>query len=49
MNYAGLAEQVLAGECLSRDESLSILQSPDEDILDVATMEASLTLLGHGA
>ena len=35
MNYAGLAERVLADECLSRDESLAILQSPDEDLLDV--------------
>lgn len=35
MNYAGFAERVLADECLSRDESLAILQSPDEDVLDV--------------
>ena len=35
MNYASFAERALAGECLSRDESLAILQSPDEDILDV--------------
>ena len=34
-NYSELAERALAGETLDRDQALAILQSPDDDVLDV--------------
>jgi biotin synthase len=33
--WAGLAEQVLAGHCVTHDEALAILRAPDEELLDI--------------
>jgi biotin synthase len=35
VDYAGLAERVIAGDRLSEPEALALLQAPDEDVLDL--------------
>lgn len=35
LDYRRLADRVLAGHCVTHDEALAILQSPDEDLLAV--------------
>src|SRR5947207_3204870 len=34
-NWAGLAERVLAGHCITHDEALAILRAPDEELLEI--------------
>jgi len=43
--YATLANQVLAGQALSKEQALAVLQSPDEDLLDV--MSAAFRVRKH--
>jgi len=43
--YATLANQVLAGQALSKEQALAVLQSPDQDLLDV--MSAAFRVRKH--
>jgi biotin synthase len=48
-NYAALADDVLAGHALTRDEALALLSSPDEELLDLVAAASRLRRHHFGA